>query len=197
VVFGHSENEMSIKGLIKRNRSHRRFFEHIPVKRKILERLVDLARFSASALNKQPLKYFLSYHKDSNDLIFSNIIWAGGDWVGPIDGERPPAYIIILMDKEISRYCDCEAGIAAQNILLGATEIKLGGCILGPVNREELRKSLEIKEKFGILFILAIGKPKKEVILEKASKNGNLIYWQDKQGNFHVPKRNLKDIIIN
>lgn len=187
---------MKLKSLIKKNRSHRRFFENIPVKRKTLKRLVDLTRFSASAMNKQPLKYFLSYQKESNDLIFSNIIWAGSHWANPADGERPPAYIIILRDKEISQSCDCESGIAIQNILLGATEMELSGCILG-TDEEGLRKDLDIAERFKILLIIAIGKPKDKVILERIETDDNFIYWRDNKGVVHVPKRELKNIIIN
>lgn len=190
---------MGLKSLIKKNRSHRRFFEHTPVKRKTLEGLIDLARFSASAGNKQSLKYFLSYKECSNSLIFSTLNWAGclEDWKGPEKGERPPAYIIVLNDKGVSRDCQCDTGIAIQNILLGATEVGLGGCILGPANKENLRKDLGIRGRFEILFVLAIGKPRGEVIIEEVEVDGNSKYWQDNDGIFHVFKRRLEDIIIN
>ncbi|GAF79787.1 unnamed protein product, partial [marine sediment metagenome] len=78
-----------IKGLIKKNRSYRRFYEDFIIERKTLEELVDLARLSASTSNKQPLKYILSCEKDKNELIFPVLTWAGylKDWPGPAEGE--------------------------------------------------------------------------------------------------------------
>jgi len=49
-----------IKDLIKKNRTYRRYYEDFEIKRNVLEELVDLARLSASAANRQPLKYILS-----------------------------------------------------------------------------------------------------------------------------------------
>jgi len=64
-----------IKDLIKKNRSYRRFYENFTIERNTLEELVDLARLSASAANRQPLKYILSRDKNKNDLIFPTLAW--------------------------------------------------------------------------------------------------------------------------
>jgi nitroreductase len=45
----------SIKDVITRNRSYRRFYHDKPMTEKQLEGLVDLARLSPSAANMQPL----------------------------------------------------------------------------------------------------------------------------------------------
>lgn len=187
-----------IKDLIKKNRSYRRFYENVLVDRKTLEELVDLARLSASASNRQPLRYILSYEKNKNDIIFNALAWAGylKDWTGPIEREKPSAYIVMLVNREISKNCWCDPGIAAQSILLGATEKGLGGCIFASVKRDELRTILKIKEKYEILYVLAIGKPKEKVVLDKMEKDRDVKYWRDEQGVHHVPKRLLKDIIL-
>ena len=49
-----------IKELVKKNRSIRRFKEHESIPIQILRELIDLARLSPSAANKQPLKYIIS-----------------------------------------------------------------------------------------------------------------------------------------
>ena len=187
-----------IKDLIRKNRTYRRFYEDVPVNRKTLEELVDLARLSASGANRQPLKYILSCEKNKNDLIFSALAWAGylKDWPGPIERERPSAYIIMLLDTEINKNYWCDPGIAAQSILLGATEKGLGGCIFASVKRDELKFALKIEERYDILYVLAIGKPKEKVVLETVGPEGDIKYWRDDQGVHHVPKRPLKDIII-
>jgi len=187
-----------IKDLVIKNRSYRRYYEDYKIKRNTLTELVNLARLSASAANRQPLKYILSCVKNKNCLIFSTLTWAGylEDWPGPSEGERPSAYIIMLYDRKINKNYWCDPGIAAQSILLGATEKGLGGCMLASVERDELRSSLEIDERYEILYVLAIGKPKERVVLETVGPDGNIKYLRDSQGVHHVPKRTLEEIII-
>jgi nitroreductase len=187
-----------IKELIKKNRTYRRFYEDFAIERNTLEELVDLARLSASAANRQPLKYILSCEKDKNDLIFPTLAWAGylKDWPGPDEEERPSAYIIMLLDTEISKNYWCDPGIAAQSILLGATEKGLGGCIFASVKKDELRSVLKINERYEILYVLAVGKPKEKVVLETVRTDGDIKYWRDNQGVHHVPKRSLREIIL-
>jgi nitroreductase len=189
-----------IKDLIKKNRTCRKFYEDFKIERNTLEELVNLARLSASAGNMQPLKYILSCKKEKNSLIFPTLAWAQyfkDWWKGPGEGERPSAYIIMLADTEINKNYWCDPGIAAQSILLGATEKGLLGCIIASVRREELRSTLKIDKKYEILYVLAIGKPKENILLEKIEPDGNIKYWRDSQGVHHVPKRTLKEVIID
>ena len=187
-----------IKELIKKNRTYRRFYEDFEIKRNALEELVDLARLSASAANRQPLKYILSCEKNKNDLIFPTLAWAGylKGWRGPIEGEKPSAYIVMLNDTEITKNYWCDPGIAAQSILLGAAEKGLRGCIFASVKRDELRSVLKIEERYEILYVLAVGKPREKVVLETVGPEGDIKYWRDSQGVHYVPKRSLKEIII-
>lgn len=120
---------MGLRNLVLKNRSCRRFYQEVLIEFETLEQLIDLARHSASAANLQPLKYILSCKHQKNDLVFPHLEWAGylKDWLGPSEGERPSAYIVILGDTRIRKTFECDHGIAAQNILLGATEKGLGG----------------------------------------------------------------------
>jgi len=187
-----------LKDLILANRSRRRFYENTPVDLDTLKELVDLGRCSASGSNMQPLKYILSCTPDKNAKVFSTLSWAGSlpDWPGPSEGERPSAYIVILGDTEISRGFGVDHGIAAQSILLGATERDLGGCMLGAVNRENLARLLEIPERYQVLLVVAIGKPGEKVVLETLEEGGDQRYWRDAEQTHHVQKRRLEDIII-
>jgi nitroreductase len=187
-----------IRDLIIKNRSYRRFHEKVDIKLATLKELVDLARHSASARNAQPLKYILSCETQRNSLIFAHLAWAAylTGWSGPAEGERPSAYIIVLGDKEVSRFWDYDAGIAAQSILLGATEKSLGGCMIANIDREGLSKGLEISSRYEILLVLALGKPKEKVVIETVGPSKDTKYWRDDEGVHHVPKRLLDDIII-
>lgn len=188
-----------IKELILKNRSYRRFYEEEKIPTEILKGFIDLARLSPSARNLQPLKYFISNDVETNNKIFPNLAWAGylKDWDGPTVGERPSAYIIILGDKEISNNFGIDPGICAQSILLGAVEKGFGGCIIGSVNKERVKEVLNIHERFEILYVIALGKPKEIIVLEDVVDEKEIKYWRDDKKVHHVPKRKLNSLIIN
>ncbi|MCD6358614.1 MAG: nitroreductase family protein [Dehalococcoidia bacterium] len=189
-----------IRDLVIKTRSYRRFYQDTTIEEKTLRELVDLARLSASAANIQPLKYILSCEMEKNALIFSHLAWAAylKDWDGPSEGEKPSGYIIILEDKDLSKYLGsgCDHGIAAQSILLGAAEKGLGGCIIANVKKKALSSSLEIPSQYEVLLVIALGKPKEKVVIDPLGSSGDIKYWHDNQGVHHVPKRSLDDIIV-
>jgi len=184
--------------LVLRNRSYRRFYEEVAISLETLKELVGLARLSASAGNMQPLKYVLSCEPQTNALIFPHLRWAGylKDWPGPAEGERPAAYIVVLGDTEIRESFGCDHGIAVQSIMLGATERGLGGCIIASIDRDGLRRTLDIPEQHEILLVLALGQPKETVVLEEVGPDGDIRYYRDAEGVHHVPKRSLDELIL-
>ena len=187
-----------LEELIRKNRSYRRFDQHTPVGMETLRELVNLARLSASGSNLQPLKYILVSDPKACAQVFPHTRWAGylKDWDGPSEGERPAAYIIVLGDTEIRKSFGCDHGIAAQSIMLGATERGLGGCILGALDHGGLRETLDIPQQHDILLALALGKPKETVVLEDLGPSGSIKYYRDAEGVHHVPKRSLEEIIL-
>lgn len=188
---------MPLEDIIKRSRSYRRFYEDYGIEEATLKELINLARFSPSAANLQPLKYILSCQPSKNDLVFPALLWAGylKDWPGPEKNERPSAYIIVLGDKAISKAFDYDAGIASQSILLGASEKGLGGCIIGSIDRDLLKDNLNVPQQLDILLVIALGKPKEKIEIEGSVK-GNIKYYRDREDIHHVPKRPLDEIII-
>ncbi|UCF95041.1 MAG: nitroreductase family protein [Desulfobacterales bacterium] len=187
-----------IENLIRQNRSCRRFYEDHSVNLETLRELIDLGRLSASGGNLQPLKYILCCRRTKNAEIFACLGWAAylKDWPGPTEGERPAAYIIVLGDTQIASEFDRDVGIASQSIMLGARAKGLGGCMLGAINRKKLRENLHLPPRVRILLVLALGKPKEEIVLETVAPDGNIRYWRDKAGVHHVPNRPLDDIIL-
>jgi nitroreductase len=186
-----------LKDLILKNRSYRRFYQKEKITAEQLRDWVDLARNSASARNSQPLKYILCTDESFNAQIFEQLAWAGylSTWPGPEEGERPSAYLIMLYDTLIAGNYLCDDGIAAQSILLGATEAGFGGCMIYSVNRNKLREILNLSEQFNIVQVLALGKPKETVVLDEM-KDNDVKYWRDDNQVHHVPKRTLDEIIL-
>ncbi len=187
-----------LKDLILKNRSYRRFYQEEAVEVETLRELVDLARLSASGANLQPLKYILSCSPQTNAAIFPLLGWAGylKEWPGPVEGERPAAYIILLGDTTIKKAFGVDPGIAAQSMLLGATEKGLGGCMIATVQKDKLRELLNIPPQYEIELVLALGKPREVVQVEPLGPEGDIKYYRDAEQVHHVPKRTLDEIIV-
>lgn len=187
-----------LKELVRKNRSYRRFEESFAITRETLLELVDLARLSPSGANRQPLKYSLACDPETSARIFPHLAWAGylADWRGPGEGERPSAYIVILLDTTIAKSAGVDHGIALQSILLGATERGLGGCTIASVQRQALSQALGIDPQYEILLVLALGRPVEQVFLESVGPEGDIRYWRDEEGGHHVPKRSLDEIVL-
>jgi nitroreductase len=188
---------MMLHELIVKNRSYRRFYQEIEITEKLLLSWVNLARLSASGRNAQPIKYILSFKAEKNALIFPSLAWAAflTHWDGPEEGERPSAYLIQLLDTTIANQYFCDDGIAAQSILLGAVEAGFGGCIFRSINKPKLMQALNIAEQFQIINVIALGKPKEEVVIDEM-QHGDFKYWRDENGVHHVPKRSLDELIL-
>jgi nitroreductase len=187
-----------LKHLIMKNRSYRRFYEDEKMPMEDLRSLIDLARLSPSGANLQSLKYVLSNEEETNEKIFNELKWAGylKDWKGPKKGERPVAYIVILLDQSISKTCYWDHGIASQSILLGATEKGYGGCQFGAFNADGIQKSLGLADHLKPLIVIALGKPKEVVLLEDLKDEKDIKYYRDEEDVHHVPKRSLENIIL-
>ncbi len=181
---------------IKKRRSIRKFQEK-EVDLETLKELVDAARLAPSAANLQPLKYIIVTDKRWLDLVFPTLKWAGyiAPHGNPKKDERPAAYIIVLIDKRKEKNpAQRDIGAAVENILLLATSRGLATCWIAAVNKKELTKKLELSLDYEIDSVVALGYPREESAIEEW--RGDLKYFKDNQGRMHVPKRNLKDIIL-
>jgi len=193
---------MTLKDIVYKNRSYRKFYEDVEISKQQLIDLVDLARMTPSPKNLQALKFKIVNDREVNAKIFDTLAWAGylKDWAGPEKGERPSAYIFILADRNISPdiakdYLYTASGYVAQSMLLGAAEIGFGGCTIAAFKRNELNKAVNLPEHLEVMLVLALGKPKENIIITEV-KNDDIKYYRDEKGNHYVPKRSLGDLIV-
>lgn len=190
---------MTLEELLLRNRSYRRFHQDRPLDEAALVRLVELVRRCPSAANRQPLKFLVSWQPERNARIFPHLRWAAAlkPWPGPAEGERPTGYVVILADTRIAeKQFDWDVGIAAQSMLLGAAEQGLGGCMIGSIDRSKLAGDLGLPEHLSIQIVLALGHPAETVVLENGVPDPRP-YWRDANGVHHVPKRTLKEVLVD
>ena len=166
--------------------------------------LIALTRLCPSSANRQPLKYWPVTSAEKNARLFPYLRWAGAlkDWPGPAEGERPTGYIVILGDTDIFSRFGVDPGIVAQSMLLAAVEQGLGGCMIGSIDREGLRREFGIPERFTIELVVALGCPKETVVLDEMAPEdtgslGAIDYWRDDNGVHHVPKRPLHELLVD
>jgi len=161
----------------------------------ILIRCVGAARLSPSAANHQPLKYIIVNDENLLRPVFSTLSWAGylPDYQ-PNEEEMPRAYIVILLDKDISKNKGDDAGIAAMSISMVAYDDGLGSCILGAVDRERLRKVLSVPNSLDIVLVVSLGYPAEKSLADKVV-DGDIKYWLDEEDVLHVPKRSFRDVV--
>ena len=191
-----------LKDLIRANRSCRGYDESRKITREELLELVDCARLTASSINMQPICYYLAWEKEEVDRIQGLTKWAGAlpQMELPHPGMRPTAFIVICQDTEVSASLakfQKDVGIAAQTMLLAATEMGLGGCMIGNFPAGTLKETLGLPENLAPLLVVAIGKPAEKIVLTEIGKEESTNYYRDENDVHYVPKRKLEDIALD
>lgn len=185
--------------LLKSNRSYRRF-EPRTIEADELSTLIEAARLCGSGANLQQLRFVPVCGEDCAR-VFPHLRWAGylPEWDGPVEGERPTAYMILLCPKtsEGKFITGVDVGLAAQSMLLTATDMGLGGCMFASIDREALLRELGLDaEKWAIALVVALGEPRERVEIVPVI-DGNIKYYRDAAGTHYVPKRSAQELTIH
>jgi len=185
----------AVYDLILRRRTIRRF-QQKPVSREILTRVVNAGRLAPSGMNLQPLEFVVVDAPDLLPEVFKTTGWAGyiAPKGTPPEGERPVAYIVVLINRGIKKFAgQHDVGAAMMNMILTALEEGVGSCWIGTIERTELAALLQIPESREIDSLLALGYPAEQPVVEEF--RGSVEYWKDEQGVLHVPKRPLAALL--
>ena len=164
--------------------------------------MVEAARLCPSSVNMQPLKFHLVYEEEKVSQLQAQTEWARGlpEMKLPHPGKEPTAFIVICQDTDInpnlSRF-QKDVGIVAQTMLLTAVEMGLGGIMIGNFDPEALKRSLDLPETIEPNLVVAFGKPAEDIILTDVKEDGNIDYYRDEEGRHYVPKRSLREIVLN
>lgn len=188
---------MNVYDAIQNRRTIRKF-EQKKVKREDIIKLVDCARVAAYGANVQPLKFAVADDDEMLKTLYPYTKWAGALADGaPKENERPAAYIAVLGDKSIKSNGDfeVEAGAAVTTMMLEAVEMGLGTCWLGALQRDRIKKSLALDEKFDVVYLLAVGYPMQKSRMVEM-KDGNVKYFESEDGTINVPKRSLDEVLV-
>jgi len=176
------------------NRRTIRQYQAKEVLEEVLEKCVNAARLAPSAMNLQPLEFIVVDDLIKKDELFKTTRWGGSG--EPNENSRPAAYIIILTNNNIvnSDY-KYDSALAAMNIIYTLAEESIASCIIGSLERDEIRKIFNIPDGYTIDLAIALGYPAEESVTEDVAKDESLKYYKDDKGKMHIPKRKLEDII--
>lgn len=193
---------MDFRQLVLQNRSYRKYDQSKPISADTMRSIVEVSRYTASKLNLQTLKYFVSCTPVQNEKIFSKTRWAAPlkGYDGPQKGEKPTGYVVICGDSDTTPKVDTfdiDVGIVAQTMTLYASSLGLGCCMILNFRKEELKALLQLPENLYPHLVVAFGTPDEKVVLVDMEKDGDPMYYRDAQQNHYVPKRKVEDLIVN
>lgn len=181
--------------VVEKTRSVRRFNQTKKVTGGELRAMVEVARVTASARNIQPLKYVTVCDDALCEQIFAATGWAGSLADGrPKEGEKPTGYIVVYNDKNIAPQSLWDQGIVSYAMMMRATEMGLGGCIIATIFRDKM-PDLGVSDNLEPVLILAIGYPDEDIRIVGV-KDNNTKYYRDENRVHYVPKRSIDEILI-
>lgn len=187
---------MDIYKLLETRRTVRKF-KNEPVREELLIKFIDMARIAPSAANLQSLKYKVITDEKTRREMFPYIKYAGytPEWENRFE-ITPTSFIAVLNDSEIrpAEKAEVDAGISLMSLTLTSEAEGLASCIIGSVNRTQVKKLLAIPETLDILYLIGIGHPDQMNVLTESDEK--VKYKLDGDGNFAVPKRALDEIIV-
>ena len=187
-------NHLSLDTLLHRNRSYRGFSAEVPVSLAQLRELVGVVPLVASGMNRQALRFRLVSGADA--ALVHPLVTLGAALPQehlPHSGMEPQAYIVVCSAVPEDKVVDIDLGIAAQSMLLKATEMGLGGIFILNFRRDALREALGL----GLepVAVIGLGKPAETVFLVPGASPDALAYYR-RDGVHYVPKLSVDQLII-
>ena len=186
----------SLGTLLRRNRSYRGYDKSCVVTEAQLHRIVEVCAKVPSGRNQQSLRFKLLTRETGSERM-QGLYKLGGalpELHLPFPGTEPEAFIIICCTSpEPGRWEFMDVGIAAQSMLLKATEMGLGGICIGAYHKAAVKEAFALP--YDPVLVLAIGKPAEKIELVPVHAGEPLKYYR-KDGVHYVPKITVDDLIL-
>ena len=185
----------SLGTLLRRNRSYRGYDKSCIVTDAQLHRIAEVCAKIPSGRNRQALRFKLLAKATGSDKMqgLYKLGAALPELHLPFPGTEPEAFIIICSTEEPDKWIHMDVGIAAQSMLLKATEMGLGGICIGAFNKKALVETFDLL--YEPLLLLAIGKPAEKIELVPVHAGEPLKYYRE-DGIHYVPKITVDDLIL-
>ena len=142
--------------LAKARRSSRGFLD-IPVTDSQLSYILEAARVAPSAVNRQPWQFVVVRSDKAKEALRRCY---NREWFA-----TAPLYLVVCVDEEASwhrpedgkPHCDVDGSIAAEHIVLAATDLGLGSCWVCRFDPAEVAAALSLAPSFRPLVLVPIG----------------------------------------
>ncbi len=184
--------------LMTGRRTYRRFDQSRRIPEEVIEEIIESARLSSSARNGQQLTFAVVENAEKVEEIFPMTHFAGAlpkELGTPKDGEHPVLYILLLTEAGAKdTWIPVDAGIAAANMTMAAWYHGVGSCIMGAIDRKQIREALSIPEKYEIHSAIAFGYPTHKSTVVSVGEEGDLKYYLDENKDYYVPKKDVREI---
>ena len=168
---------MELTEVIEKRRSIRKFSDK-PVSREILEELIKAAALAPTASNLQAWRFFVA---DDPELVRDI------DSFSPGLSGKPPVIIAIASDlAEAERRGSknslvyglmMDAAMAAENLMLKATDLGLGTCAIKSYNDKAVHKLLKLPDTMRLEILISVGWPAAEPREPKRKAMEDVLFW--------------------
>jgi nitroreductase len=148
---------MNFLELVKKRYSVREY-KNIPVEDEKIMQILEAGRLAPSAANAQPLHFILIKEKESLEKIYSAY---DHQWI-----RTAPVVIAMCADenstwkhKDGTSYASIDVAIAIDHMTLAATELGLGTCWIGALDKIKAAEILQTPKGVNPIFLLPVGYP--------------------------------------
>ncbi len=142
--------------LLKERRSIRSY-DSRDIEAEILNQILEATRWCMSARNRQPWTFYVIRNKELIKKIAKECT------TGPFTAGAP-VLVAIVGDMELSpNWYLHDTCFASLQLALAAWSLGIGTCWVGRINRENVKKLLNLKETDHLLTVLPLGYPKGEI----------------------------------
>ncbi|MFQ6009607.1 MAG: nitroreductase family protein [Candidatus Aenigmatarchaeota archaeon] len=182
---------MSVIETIKKRRSIRKF-KRKEVPEYIIKKILNAARLAPSGNNAQPSNYIIIKDKKTKEMLKKNKIFVQNlVYDVPLiiaccanpDAYPKTKFIEGVDDPNVARALR-DLSIASSYLVLAATELGLGCCYIGWMNKKKAKRVLGIPKNFIFPYVIICGYPNEK---RKRSKKKSLKeilhhekWWYDK-----------------
>ena len=175
-----------------------RLFQQKKVEKEKINSILNAARLSSCAMNKQVLRYAAVTEKNMLKKIFDGTLWAAmvRPHRTPVWGVSAPDWFIVVHGPHESgaSYVKFDVGAAMMSMQFQAHNLGLGCCWLGSFRSEDVKKLLKLGDDRTVYALAAIGYPAEEPVFKDIAIDDDQSYYLDGNKRLTVPKYTVETI---
>ncbi len=167
-----------------------RRFKQDALSREDLDRMVDAGRYAPTGYNKQPVRFAIINSPEKVAEAFEFTGWLTGK---PSDGEKPAAYIVVMVDTNVND-SDIAAACATYGVMLAAHSLGYGSCWHGCNGSEKVKAFLGVGDNIKPKVLISLGKHAEEYVVHDPSDDWKVRKADD--GKIHLGKFGRGDVTL-